>query len=220
MSRSVNATTRNFEASTTNMTFARFILAAAVVESLPAMPSQQLPMKSVTMVLAQYYLDNVFVLYPSFSETYLFNAIERVYEDASPRIMGQGAKATPFDHWLLFMCLAVAALNQSRSHGDLHYADGVRYVTRALQFKDDVLVPGSISFIQALILFVQYSMLDPEHFDSWHLVGFAGRAVIDLGFHQDPPRQQQPSHKELEIRRRVYWCFYTLDRLVPLAFHA
>jgi hypothetical protein len=73
-------------------------------------------------------------------------------------------------------------------------------------------MPGYVSQIQALVLLVQYSMLDPAHFDSWQLIGFACRAVVDLGFHQDPPKEQQTDKKILEMRRKVYYCVYSLDR--------
>ena len=57
-------------------------------------------------------------------------------------------------------------------------------------------------------------MLDPAHFDSWQLIGFACRAVVDLGFHQDPPKGQQPDKKTLDLRRRIFYCVYSLDRSV------
>jgi hypothetical protein len=73
-------------------------------------------------------------------------------------------------------------------------------------------MPGYVSQIQALVLLVQYSMLDPAHFDSWQLIGFACRAVVDLGFHQDPPKEQQTDKKTLELRRRIFYCVYSIDR--------
>jgi hypothetical protein len=95
---------------------------------------------------------------------------------------------------------------------DDHYIDGVSWVARALKYADAVLVPGSVTQIQALILLVEYSMLDPAHFDSWQLIGFACRAIVDLGFHQDPPRELQPEKKTLDLRRKIFYCVYSLDR--------
>jgi hypothetical protein len=110
------------------------------------------------------------------------------------------------------MVLAVASSGQSRSSNDVSYAAGVTWVSRALHHADKVLIPGYVSQIQALVLLVQYSMLDPAHFDSWQLIGFACRAVVDLGFHQDPPKEQQTDKKTLEMRRKIYFCVYSLDR--------
>jgi hypothetical protein len=210
--RSVNATTRDFESSTTNMTFARLILAAANNEPVPKSKPFQLPSRPAAMALVQYYLDNVFALFPVFSETALFNALDAVYQE-------NGRPVTDFEHWLLYMVLAIGATGQSRSNQDAFYADGVIWVGRALRYADRVLMPGYVSQIQALVLLVQYSMLDPAHFDSWQLIGFACRAVVDLGFHQDPPKEQQTDKKTLELRRRIFYCVYSLDRQVAQHVH-
>jgi len=202
---SVTATTRDFDASTTNMTFARLVLAATSNDEVPTPHHLHLPPRPAATKLVQYYLDNVFALYPIFSETALFNALDAVYQV-------NGRPVTDFEYWLLYMVLAIASTCQSRSRIDSSYAEGVAWVGRALVHADQVLIPGYVSQIQALILLVQYSMLDPAHFDSWLLIGFACRAVVDLGFHQDPPREQQPDKKTLDMRRRVFYCVYSLDR--------
>lgn len=202
---SVNATTRDFESTTTNMTFARLIMAATNNDAISKPKPFQLPPRASTMALAQYYLDNVYALFPVFSETALFNALDAIYQT-------NGRPVTDFEYWLLYMVLAVASSAQSRSSRDALYIDGVNWVGRALRYADKVLMPGYVSQIQALVILVQYSMLDPAHFDSWQLIGFACRAVVDLGFHQDPPREEQSDKKTLEMRRRLFYCVYSLDR--------
>lgn len=205
--RSVNATTRDFESNTTNMTFARLILAATNNDAIPRQKYFELPARATAMHLIQYYLDNVFALFPVFSETALLNALEAVYQV-------NGSPVTEFEHWLLYMVFAIASTGQSRSSRDAFYADGLAWVGRALAHADKVLIPGYVSQIQALVLLVQYSMLDPAHFDSWQLIGFACRAIVDLGFHQDPPKEQQTDKKNLEMRRKLFYCVYSLDRYV------
>jgi hypothetical protein len=187
------------------MTFARLILAASVNESIPSPKSNQLPPKPAAMASVQYYLDNIFTLLPVFQETALINALEAVYQT-------HGRPAEDFEHWLLYMVLAIGAMSQSRSLHDTHYKDGVTWVARALKYADTVLSTGHVSQIQALVLLVEYSMLDPAHFDSWHLIGFACRALVDLGYHQDPPKGQQPDKNTLDMRRRIFYCVYALDR--------
>ncbi|KAG9238700.1 fungal-specific transcription factor domain-containing protein [Amylocarpus encephaloides] len=206
---SVNATTRDFESSTTNMTFARMILAATNLEVVPRPEPFRLPSRPAAMGLVQYYLDNVFSIFPVFSETALINALDAIYQD-------NGRPVTDFERWLFYMVLAIATAGQSRGCGDAQYLEGITWVSRALQYADKVLTPGYVSQIQALVLLVQYSMLDPAHFDSWQLIGFACRAVVDLGFHQDPPRGQQTDKKTLDMRRRVFYCVYSLDRSISM----
>ncbi|CAD6446697.1 0b3bceac-78ae-4aeb-bba5-6fbaddbcd461 [Sclerotinia trifoliorum] len=206
---SVHATTRDFESSTTNMTFARLILSAANHDELPEPWSLQLPPRPAATKLIQYYLDNIFALYPIVSETALFNALDKIYPGNSQRV-------TDFEHWLFYMVLAISSTAQSRSHLDSKYEEGVCWAGRALAYADHVLMPGHVSQIQALVLFVQYAMLDPAHFDSWQLMGFTCRAIVDLGFHQDPPGEQQPDRKALDMRRRIFYCVYSLDRSISM----
>jgi hypothetical protein len=190
------------------MTFARLILAATnneILEIVPEYQPFQLPSRPSAMALIQYYLDHVYALFPVFSETAILNALDAVYQE-------NGRPVAEFEHWLLYFVLAIASTAQSRSNRDQLYADGVLWVGRALRYADKVLMPGYVSQIQALVLLVQYSMLDPAHFDSWHLIGFACRAVVDLGFHQDAPKEQQLDKQTAELRRRIFYCVYSLDR--------
>ena len=187
------------------MTFGRLILAATNLEAVPQPGPFSLPSRLIALGLIQYYLDNVFPIFPVFSETALLNALDAIYQE-------NGRPVTDFEHWLFYMVLAIAYTGQSRSHRDASYTEGITWASRALQYADKVLIPGYVSQIQALVLLVQYSMLDPAHFDSWQLIGFACRAVVDLGFHQDPPMEQQTDKTTLDMRRRVFYCVYSLDR--------
>jgi hypothetical protein len=163
------------------MTFARLILAASNNEAIPKPRPFQLPQRAEATALVQYYLDNVFVLFPAFSETALFNALEAVYQV-------NGRPVTEFEYWLLYMVLAIASASQSRNSRDVHFTAGLAWVGRALRHADKVLMPGYVSQIQALVL------------------------LVDLGFHQDPPKEQQTDKKNMEMRRKLFYCVYSLDR--------
>lgn len=191
------------------MTFARLVLAASVNDPIFLMDTAELPPRFTAMSLVQFYLDTVYPLYPVFAETALLNALDAAYQE-------DGRVLSDFEHWLLYMVLAIASTGQSRRANDAYYEQGVAWVSRALRYADRALTPGYISQIQALVLLVQYSTLDPAHFDSWHLIGFACRAVVDLGVHQDPPKQQQTDTRLLQVRRRIFHCVYGMDRCVVL----
>jgi hypothetical protein len=204
--RSVNATTRDFEPSVSNMTFARLVLAAATNDPVPEPRSTKLPPRQAAQAIVQYYLTNIHVLFPAFSPTLLISLLDHVYS-ADPR---QQLKSS--DYWLLYMVLAIGSTAQSRSNQDEFHANGVEFAARALPYADRALMPGYATQIQSLLLLTQYAMLDPAHFDSWHLIGFTCRAVIDLGYHQDPPLPQNSDKAMLDARRRTFYCVYALDR--------
>jgi hypothetical protein len=202
---SVNATTRDFEPATSNMTFARLVLAAVTNDPVPEPKAENLPSRQVAYNLVQWYLTNVFALFPAFSETVLLSALDDFYQPDKPPI-----KST--DYWLLYMVLAIACSAQSRSTQDNYYAMGVDFVGHALPYADRALRPGYPTQILSLLLLTQYSTFDPAHFDSWHLIGFTCRAVVDLGYHQDPPQSQVADRGALEARRKIFYCVYALDR--------
>lgn len=188
------------------MTFARLVLAAVTNDPLPEPQSSELPPRQNAQAIIQYYMANIYALFPLFSETVLLTALEDMYHE--DRHVNSANK------WLVYMVLATGSMAQSRSNQDEFYNNGVNFVSHALQFADRALQPGYVAQIQSLALFTQYAMLDPAHFDSWHLVGVACRAAVDLGFHQDPPSQAQADRPALDMRRKTFYCVYALDRYV------
>lgn len=70
--------------------------------------------------------------------------------------------------------------------------------------------------LQAILLLVWYSLLNPEKGSIWFLVGLATRTCVDLGFHNEHNSQveQQADVLEVDMRRRLFWCTYKMDRLL------
>lgn len=178
---------------------------------MPSFAINVLPHRQSITPLIQHYIDNIHVLYPFLSETKLFAAVAAVYQKEDP-----GA-ASPMDHWTTRMLLAIALASWSRRRGDPHYQEAVRHAAGAFEHVEQVVQPGSLAGIQAMLLMVLYSMLDPHHFKSWNLIGLASRAMVDIGLHQDPPTDLRLKESDHQIRRRVYASIYSLDRLMPLS---
>ncbi|TKA72063.1 hypothetical protein B0A55_06658 [Friedmanniomyces simplex] len=206
---SVNATARDFYGFTSAMSYARLILSACTKDPLPQGTTKALPARYAATALVQHYLNNIFVLLPVFDEATFYDSVESVYS----RHPGQ---AEPLDHWMVHMVLAIANVSMSEQRGDHQYLEGIGHVCAAIGYAEDVLHPGSISSVQALILLTEYAMLDPHHLDSWSLIGAASRAMVDLGLHQDPPKGSAMAKSKLELRRRVFHCVYALDRSTSL----
>lgn len=129
-----------------------------------------------------------------------------------------GRFAKPFDHWMLRMVLAIASASVSYHNNDKSHQRAWALVSDALTYAEEVLRPGSISGIQAILLLAQYSLVDPVRFRGWYLVGMAVKVAIDLGLHQDPPTEVLTNPDRLDIRRRVFHCIYCLDRFVFVSF--
>ncbi|KAI5369607.1 hypothetical protein Slin15195_G004820 [Septoria linicola] len=206
---SVNATARDFYGFTSAMSYARLILWASSKESLPTSMTQELPARYQATTLIQHYLNNIFILLPVFDEASFWGSVDKVYS----RNLHQ---ADAHDHFMVRVVLAIASASMSEQRGDQRYMESIGHIWTALSHSEDVLRPGEIASIQALILLTEFAMLDPHHFDSWELIGAASRAMVDLGLHQDPPKGTAMPKAKLELRRRVYHCVYALDRSTSL----
>ncbi|KAJ5779540.1 hypothetical protein N7457_007260 [Penicillium paradoxum] len=202
---SVNATSRDFHGITSSTSFANLLLSVALADSSPPSPSYSLPARHEATPLLQYYFDNVFVQLPFFVETSFWTSVDAVYQSG-------GRFAKPFDHWMLRMVLAIASASVSYHNNDKSHQRAWALVSEALTYAEEVLRPGSIAGIQAILFLAQYSLVDPARFRCWHLVGMAVKVAIDLGLHQDPPAEVTTNADRLDIRRRVFHCIYCLDR--------
>jgi hypothetical protein len=206
---SVNATARDFYGFTSAMSYARLILSACTKDPLPQIVTRDLPPHNVTAQLLQYYFDQHFQLVPVFDKASFYASVDNVYR-------GDPGGVEPIDYWMLRMVLAISSATLSERTGDQQYLEAIGHVCAALEHAEAVLHPGSITSVQALVLLMEYAMLDPHHFDSWSLIGVASRAMIDLGLHQDPPKGATMSKHKLEMRRRVFWSVYCFDRSTSL----
>jgi hypothetical protein len=204
--RTVSATARDYHYGFTfAMSYAKLILSVAEKEPLPTGMNKFLPPRTIALAAVRLYVENFLVFMPVIEETNLYSSLEEVYQETKKT-------ATAMDHWTIRLVLAIASAAQSQQRGDTHYSDAVGHICAAIQLAEQVIHPGSILSIQAMLLLIQYSMLDPAHFESWQLVGAASRAMIDIGLHQDPSKSSNTAKPKLELRRRVYHCVYTLDR--------
>ncbi|KAJ5994614.1 hypothetical protein N7451_010338 [Penicillium sp. IBT 35674x] len=208
---SVNATSRDFHGITSTTSFANLLLSVTTVGSPPSPTPNSLPARHEATPLLQHYFDNIFVQLPFFVETSFWTSVDAVYQS-------QGRFAKPFDHWMLRMVLAIASASVSYQNNDKSHQRALGLVAEALKYAEDVLRPGSITCIQAILLLAQYALVDPGRFRSWFLVGMAIRVAVDLGLHQDPPAEVLSNSSRLDIRRRVFHCLYVLDRGISTAF--
>ena len=195
------------------MSYARLVLSACSKDPLPSGLLSPLPPRHLATMTIQHYLDYIYTLLPFFDETSLYYSIDSVYKTANDTTQPM---ASSFDHWCVRMILAVSNGWMSEKCGDECHQEAMGHVAAALKHAEHVLRPGSITSVQALLFLAQYAMVDPHHYDSWSLIGAASRAMVDLGLHQDPPRGSSLPKAKLDLRRRIFWCVYTMDRTVSI----
>lgn len=194
------------------MSFARLILTTASVSEMPQPSISMLPPREFGISLVQDCIQKIFVIYPVLSDSMIFGSMEAAYQH-------NGRYCPPQDCWNTRMVLAIASLCRSQAKGDIQYQNAVSHAAVALGQREAVLQPGSIATVQATLLLVIYSMMDPSHYSSRYLIGVAARVAVDIGLHQDPAADEQMRLKppQLELRRRIFYCVYALDRSVELS---
>ncbi|KAK4942083.1 hypothetical protein LTR10_018119 [Elasticomyces elasticus] len=209
----VNATSRDFHGFTSTVSFAKLLLSAAARDELPPTDTRGLPPRYAITPMISHYMDNIYVLLPFFSETDLMSSLSRIYNDTS----AGGSTVAPLDVWNVRLILAIAYASCSQRRGDENDKTALQHMTAARSLAGYVLHPGSIAGLQALLLLVQYALVDPAHFDSWYLAGMASRLMVDLGLQCEPPAELKISKSALDLRRRIFYCTYALDRLVSMS---
>jgi len=208
----VNATSRDFHGFSSTMSFAKMLKAISLKQDLPVFTDTTLPPRYSISSLVNHYFENVHVLLPFFSETEFLGSVSRIYQDPPTNAVSS------FDTWCFRLVLAISSASLCQNRGDEHYNAAIYNISVAMNVVEHVVQPGSIAGIQALLFLVQYSLVDPEYFDAWYLVGMAARLMVDLGLHCEPAAETRVPKHMLDLRRRVFYCTYALDRLISMSF--
>ncbi|KAL4875191.1 fungal-specific transcription factor domain-containing protein [Aspergillus karnatakaensis] len=72
--------------------------------------------------------------------------------------------------------------------------------------------------LQALLLLIQYTFLNPTVGNLWLLTGISSEACIELGLHQELQAQNDTDPLALDRRRRIFWCAWEMEIAVSAAF--
>ena len=203
---SVNATAGGCPGFMVDMSFARLVLATACHQDLHIDAPQPLPSRDICRSLARQCSDNVFAFYGGvLSETAVFGALESAHQR-------DGRFCRAMEMWIAHLVLAIAFMSRSHYQHDSYYRDGTSHAATALRYSEDVIQTGSVAGVQAVLLLVLYAMLDPSRLNCWYLIGVASRIMVDIGLHQGSFAKGRYGKQQSELRRRVFYSVYSLDR--------
>ena len=191
------------------MSFARLVLSTSSADEMPRFARNAFPSQNATRELIQHCQKHVYALYPVLTDTALYGSLQAFY-------LQRDSDSLAIHRWNIRLTLAIALISQAKSKTDTNYHEAVRHVSGALEDVEKVIQPGSIAGVQAVLLLVLYSMYDPSHFKSWYLIGVASRIMVDLGLHQEPPEELRIKESQQELRRRIFYCVYSLDRWITI----
>ncbi|ORX37235.1 fungal-specific transcription factor domain-domain-containing protein [Kockovaella imperatae] len=131
--------------------------------------------------------------------------------------MREGRDVEESDVFVVMMVLALSTMASSRfvEPPDELRACSEAFHAEAMKHLDAVFEEQTYVGLQAILLLVWYSLLNPDKGSIWFLVGLACRTCVDLGFHNERNAQkEQLDNLEVDMRRRLFWCVYKMDRLL------
>lgn len=135
------------------------------------------------------------------------------YNDEKARTDGRGGKiaihlATGITH--LFFVLSIAAELQSRKRR--FAVDPRSFTTQAIACLQKSVAEVSLASAQSMVLYVLHSFLSADGARTWVILHVAMSYAIDMGLQRTPPESVNLSRAVVQMRRRVFFTIYTLDR--------
>ncbi|UPL02929.1 hypothetical protein LCI18_013863 [Fusarium solani-melongenae] len=157
------------------------------------------------------YKDEILPRFPCFMEEDLDNYFESFYSHCT-----LGQQQTTMPSFIVPMILAISSLT-SNSHDFPKVAALSESLHADALENAQLLKTSSVASLQCLVLLIQLGLLLPHTANCWFITGEAMRMAVSLGLHQEPDPAIIPDSAHAELRRRIFWTIYQLDRIVGIA---
>ncbi|KAI0908497.1 fungal-specific transcription factor domain-containing protein [Ustulina deusta] len=160
--------------------------------------------KDQAVNLCQTYFDIIHVQYPFLHFPSFLQSLREFFgDDCQNHIAG----------FQIYMVLAISATIVSRLHKIP--LSGERYYMTALQYFEKIQMESSIQGLQCILLLLIFAMQSSTiRLDVWCLNYQCIASVLDLGLQREVTTSSGISRLDQEMRTRIFWVVYTLDRTV------
>lgn len=165
------------------------------------------------------FLDEVAILYPHFDRVQLERQYQLVAGCQDDPRDSRGDPPSDFDKFNAYMAVCIGTLLSSESTRLESYRRKLQ--SASLDLFEFLLDDGdSLVPIACLIFLTIYATFSPCGGSAWHLLGLTMKQCVFLGLHRDPEQHMHTaiwSEKDMDIRRRLFWTIYMLDRYLPIS---
>jgi hypothetical protein len=132
-------------------------------------------------------------------------------------VLQLGDKADRVSLFLTYMVFAVGSIDIRHHQRHLVTQSHLDYFKTATSFYlSGFIANNNLETIQGLLLMAQFAINEPQSLNAWMVSGLAMRLAIDLGLHRKV-RPSAYSVFESEMRKRVFWAAYAVDRNICIA---
>lgn len=179
----------------------RNLMPAGLVQiQAEGLPSDQ----SHTKWLSQVYFDTVHAQYPFLHQPSHMATVSKLYSEGN---------VDRLEEFQVFLVLAIGATIVARRAKVRLSAEG--FYASAMQHLEAVFQQSSLASIHCMLLLQMYSMNNPSSgLSLWTLHYHSLSLVLELGLHRDVGSSRHFTFFEREMRRRAFWCVYSIDRLL------
>ncbi|CAL5871860.1 uncharacterized protein PFLUO_LOCUS6114 [Penicillium psychrofluorescens] len=164
---------------------------------------------SVASFLFENYMTRVVVKYPIFYSADVVACFNSVFHNSASSL-GPGGSATPREIYIISLIMAISLTTAARTQQAWANSIATGLLKEAMQHIHSVCT-NDIAGLQALLLLLEYTVMDPTSANMWLLSGFTTQACIDLGLHHESLDDQSMDPITKDIRRRVFWCAYEME---------
>ncbi|KAH7121309.1 fungal-specific transcription factor domain-containing protein [Dendryphion nanum] len=191
-------------------------------ELLPAIPSGQEPSSFTFEQLldwSQSYFDNWHPAFPFLHAPAILDQFRKIAQAShGSQVVSELPDAAIFHQIVLRSIMSISAVDRrhkKESSPEGHSQLVFPTLNDAISSVQTVLTAeASIISLQALVS-VQLFLISMHRYNAAsRLEGLAVRMAFQLGLHRCPVRNSNITEKEAELRKRLFWCIFCIDRYV------
>ncbi|KAJ9150695.1 Protein STB5-like protein 3 [Pleurostoma richardsiae] len=184
-------------------------LTLAMSSAAGRFPAPVLPRDAAARRFIDAYFRNVNKAYPFVDRAKVLRNLES--------IKGVPGSRGNTESTLLYLIMAIGCTTLQRagqipsdtaSKFDIAYADIIQ----------ECLAREDVESVQILVALGLYSLFDPKGASVWSIVGIACRKAMLLGLSRKASSEDKAlSPTDVELRRRLFWSLYVLDRMTAIS---
>lgn len=162
--------------------------------------------------MAQHYTSTLLHFYPIVEKVWLGSIFHRVSQTQTD------LRLSHFESFVAYIVLAISSVTLYWKVNPRVRAASLSLFLSALQHLQQIVEVQGLDRLQAVLLLAHYAHVNPELADTWTCISTAVTIVLDLGLHATS------GEKERELRQRLFWVTYNMDRALsamlrlPLSF--
>lgn len=156
-----------------------------------------------TLSLSRTYFEHVHGLYPFLHEPSHYQLVREVYHDIN--------RCSPVDKFQVTMVAAISAIVLSKRTPVACSGEGLSKT--AMSYTDQIDFQNSVKGVQCLLLISMFTLHSPFlGINPWYLNYQSLAVALDLGLQRDVSASESVNPFEREMRTRMFWVIYTIDR--------